>query len=209
MAAAGDTAVSIIADIVAKGPFILVVEGGIPTAFGGATCTVWTLNGSDVTMLTAVQALASKASAVMCVGTCASFGGVGAAAPNPTGVEPVSVAIGKPTINVAGCPPHPDWMIWTLAQILGNQTINVDKYGRPMYLYSNTVHMQCTRRSSPRATTFGQDTYCMRDMGCIGPYTYAHCPGGQWNNGANWCVDANSQCLGCTQPDFPQANLRS
>jgi hydrogenase small subunit len=209
MAAAGDTAVLQIANAVSAGNYILVVEGGVPTAFNGATCIVWSQNGSDVTMLSAVQALASKAKAIMCVGTCASFGGVAAAGPNPTGVQSVSVATGKPTFNVSGCPPHPDWIVWTLAHILGNQTITLDKYRRPSYYYSNLVHMQCPRRNNPRATTYGQDTYCMRDMGCHGTTTYSHCPGGQFNNGANWCVDANSQCIGCTQPDFPQANLRS
>ena len=209
MAAAGDTAVAQIASIVSNGNFILVVEGGVPTAFGGATCFVRTLNGSEVTMLTAVQALASKAKAILCIGTCASFGGVAAASPNPTGIKSVSVATGKPTVNVSGCPPHPDWIVWTLAQILGNQPLTLDSHRRPSHLYSNTVHMQCPRRNNPRASTYGQDTYCMRNKGCLGPYTYSQCPSGQWNNGANWCVDANSQCIGCTQPDFPQTNLRS
>jgi len=209
MAAAGDTAVSVIANAVSSGPFILVVEGGVPTAFGGATCFVWTLNGNDVTMLTAVQALASKASAVMCIGTCSSFGGVPAANPNPTGIKSVSLATGKPTVNVPGCPPHPDWIVWTLAQILGNQSMALDAYGRPKALYGKTVHSQCPRREGEDASTYGQDNRCMEEMGCCGPQTYAPCPVSLWNGGVNWCVDANSQCLGCTSPNFPQAPLRS
>jgi hydrogenase small subunit len=209
MAAAGNTAVAVIADIVAKGNYILVVEGGVPTAFGGATCFVWSQNGNDITMLTAVQGLAKGAAAILCIGTCASFGGVAASNPNPTGVKAVSVVTGKPTVNISGCPPHPDWIVWTIAQLLGKQPLPLDQYSRPTALYGKTVHRQCPRRETEEADTYGQDNRCMEELGCLGPKTYAPCPVTLWNGGVNWCVDTNSQCIGCTQPNFPASPLRS
>jgi hydrogenase small subunit len=73
MGAAGDTAVKRLNDLSA-GPFILAVEGGIPTAFNGKTCILWSDSGAEVTALGAVQALASRSIANLSIGTCASFG---------------------------------------------------------------------------------------------------------------------------------------
>ena len=53
------------------------------------------------------------------------------------------------------------------------------------------------------AQTFGVDNQCLIALGCNGPGTYAPCPSMKWNNGANWCVDANANCLGCVEPTFP------
>src|SRR5579863_4680339 len=91
MGAAGDLAVQQLANA-AAGQYILAVEGGIPTIYSGKTCTIYTSNGIDVTALAAVQTLAPKAKAVLSIGTCASFGGMAAAAPNPTQIESLSVA---------------------------------------------------------------------------------------------------------------------
>ena len=141
MGAAGDLAVQTLQNASA-GKFILAVEGGIPTLYGGKTCTVYTQNGVDVTALQAVQQLAPKAMKVISVGTCASFGGMSAAAPNPTGVKSVLAATGVSTINVSGCPPHPDWIVWIIAQLLAGANPALDRYGRPTALYGRTIHSQ-------------------------------------------------------------------
>lgn len=203
MALAGQDAVLQAQQAYSSGKYILVVEGGVPTAFSGNTCWPWTFNGQDVTFQTAITSLASRATAVVCVGTCAAWGGVAAAPPNPTGVKGVKAVTGKSTINIAGCPPHPDWIAWAIVQLLLNKPVTLDKYGRPTTLYGRTVHSQCPRREMDETERIGQDNRCLKELGCKGPSTMANCPSIRWNGGVNWCVDANSPCYGCTSPTFP------
>jgi len=214
MALAGEDAVDQAEVAYNKGGYVLAVEGGIPTAFGGNTCWAWSVSRADgtfqdVTFLKAAQDLAAKAAAILCIGTCASWGGIPAAAPNPTGVKGVKAATGKNTINIAGCPPHPDWVVWAVVQLLIGNSIPLDSYSRPTALFSRTVHDRCPREDNEEAHTFGIDRRCLEELGCRGPHTRGDCPTRLWNGGANWCVDANALCLGCTEPQFPFARLAS
>ena len=142
--------------------------------------------------------------ATIAVGTCASFGGVSAMTPNPTGVRSLSQAAGVATINVAGCPPHPAWIVWTIAQLLLGKSIPKDSNGRPTSIYGRTVHSQCPRRERDEAGSFGTSG-CLRELGCRGPQTYANCPNNLFNGGVNWCIGANAPCIGCTDPSFSAA----
>lgn len=210
MGAAGDLAVQTLRAAEA-GTFILAVEGGIPTLYNGKTCTVWTENGVDVTALAAVKELAPKAKYVLSIGACASFGGIPGAAPNPTIVKSVQAASGVSPINIPGCPPHPDWIVWTIAQLLSGKVPALDSSRRPTALYGSTVHSQCSRRNHAWATSLSQTGLCNGNLGCKGRATYADCPTRQWNNMVNWCVGtvssngngADSLCQGCTQSGFP------
>jgi hydrogenase small subunit len=208
MGAAGDLAVSALRDA-SSGPFVLVVEGGIPTAFGGHTAMLWTEAGVEVTAQSAVMDLAPRAAAVVCVGTCSSFGGIPAAAPNPTGIKSVSSLTGVNTFNIPGCPAHPDWIIGTVAQLLAGSPPALDSLRRPTAYYGSIVHNNCPRNGRDWASTFGVQDLCLRAMGCKGPNTHGNCQGsagkGIWNNATNWCVGANSICLGCTESGFPDA----
>ena len=49
MALSGDDAVAQAEDAYTKGGYVLIVEGAVPTAFGGNTCSPWSYNGQDVT----------------------------------------------------------------------------------------------------------------------------------------------------------------
>ena len=205
MAAAGDTAVAVVEQAYNAGGYLLAVEGGIPTAFNGNACQAWNYNGEDVTFQQAVTDLASRASGILCIGTCAAWGGIPAAPPNPTMIQGVKSATGRDTINIAGCPPHPDWIVWAVVQLLLGNTISVDSYGRPRKLYSTKVHDRCPRKEIDDAKTFGIDKRCLEELGCRGQETRANCPTNLWNNGTNWCCDANAVCIGCTEPGFPGA----
>ena len=205
MGAAGDLAVKNLKDLSA-GPFILAVEGGIPTAFNGKACVLWSDGGTEVTALSAVRDLASRSMANLCIGTCASFGGVAAGSPNPTQIQSVSQATGKSTINIPGCPAHPDWIVLTIAELLAGRTPALDSSGRPATFFSGDslrVHSRCPRREGGEASTFGLDGRCLQELGCKGPSTQGDCPTRQWNNKTNWCVGANAICLGCTESGFP------
>jgi NiFe hydrogenase small subunit HydA len=107
------------------------------------------------------------------------------------------------TINIAGCPPHPDWMIGTIAQLLAGNSVPLDEYGRPLSIYGETVHDNCPLRGNEMATSFAQTGKCMMELGCRGPSTFSPCPYQKWNNSVSWCVNAGSPCIGCTEPSFP------
>lgn len=203
MGAAGSLAVQNALGAEASGSFVLAVEGGVPTAFGGRCCYVWRENGRDMTALEVVRRLAPKAAAVLSIGTCASFGGMSGAAPNPTGIRSVRSVTGRTTINIPGCPSHPDWIVGTIAKLLAGTRVSVDSSGRPTDYFSANIHSACPRNGQPWATTFGQDGLCLRDRGCKGPNTRGDCASRKWNGGVNWCVGANAICTGCTENGFP------
>lgn len=205
MGCAGQSAAEVAKAAYTKGGYILAVEGGVPTAFNGETCWAWTYNNVDITFLKAVTDLASRAATVLAIGTCAGWGGIPAAPPNPTQVKGVSAAVGKSTINIAGCPPHPDWIVWAVAQLLLGKPIPLDGFGRPRFLFDQKVHENCPRKEAHEAQTFGVGG-CLKELGCRGPKTEANCPNLLWNNRANWCIDANAPCYGCTEPGFPGSN---
>jgi len=197
-----------------KGDYILVAEGAFPTATDAIYGAIGERDGKSVTMVERLEELAKDALAILAVGTCASFGGIPAAAPNPTGCKPASEilkikAISKPLINIPGCPPHPDWFVGTVASIILNglpKASDLDDNLRPLAFYGKLIHENCPRRAyfdeGKFAKKFGDDG-CMYELGCKGPITYADCPLRQWNNGTNWVIGAGAPCNGCTQPEFP------
>ena len=154
--------------------------------------------------------LAGKAKAVLAIGTCASYGGIPASGPNVTGIKSVSAVTGKATVNIAGCPIHPDWITWALVQLLLNKPIALDSNGRPTALFSGTVHSRCPRREGEDdGGGYGRDGRCFREVGCRGPHTTAMCPVSKWNNGVQWCIGVNVPCLGCTEPSTRLAKSAS
>ena len=210
MGAAGDLAVQTLYDAT-SGPFILAMEGGIPTAFGGRTCYVWSEpDGEEITAMQAAEYLATHQNTVarLSIGTCASFGGIPSGGPNPTGIVSLAELTGLSTINIPGCPSHPDWVVWTIAQLLAGNTPALDSDRRPRQLFSGegcNVHRRCPRRERDEANTFGIDGQCLEELGCKGKQTQADCPSRMWNSGTNWCIGANTVCLGCTEKGFPDA----
>jgi len=188
--------------------FILLIEGGVPTAFEGHACVSWSVGGKEVTFLEAVQTLSEKAYQVMCIGTCAAYGGISAMGANPMAVKSIREAIGKDTINVSGCPPHPNWVVETLVQLLQGKPVSLDGQGRPVSIYGGRrMCDQCPFEGRGETRTLGVREQCMEALGCWGEAISAPCPTMQWNNRVNWCIAAGSPCLGCIEPTFPGASL--
>lgn len=197
-----------------KGGYILVVEGAVPTAQGGIHCVIGEEKGGKVTLVSRVESLASNALAVVALGTCASYGGIPAASPNPTQCLSVgevlkAAKITTPVVNIPGCPIHPDWFVGTLVSVLlfglpGPE--DLDEIGRPKAFFSALVHDNCTRRAYYDENKFAKklsEPGCLYELGCKGPVTYADCPTRLWNNGVNWCVGSGAPCMGCCEPGFP------
>jgi len=159
-----------------------------------------------------MRSLGKVAAGVLAFGTCSAFGGIPAAKPNPTGAMSVREFFAKekiatPVINVSGCPPHPDWMVGTLAHLLSYGLPKMDEDGRPLLFYGKNQHENCPFRGYYEEKKFAKyfgDEGCRYVLGCKGPFAYADCWYRRWNNGPNWCVQ-NAICLGCVESGFPDA----
>jgi len=188
--------------------FILVVEGGIPTKEKGVYCTIAEKNNKELTMLEAVTTLGMTAKAVIAAGSCASYGGIPAAAPNPTGVVGVDQVVkDKPVINLSLCPMHPDHFLGTVVYVLKYGKIpELDKFGRPKMFYPEPIHDNCYRRQYFDAGRFAQhigDEGCLAFLGCKGFVATSDCYKRGWNNNVNWCIKAGAPCQACSEPTFP------
>jgi [NiFe] hydrogenase small subunit len=208
MAASGEAAEKSLHDCVTKnaGKFICVVDGAIPTVQNGAWGTV-----GGKTFLEVAKEVCPKALATICIGTCASFGGLPAAKPNPSGAKSVSEAIGIKTLNISGCPPNPINFVGTVVNfLLFGKLPDLDDKGRPLFAFGKTIHDQCPRRghfeNGEFVTSFNsaeaRKGYCLYQMGCKGPETYNNCPTVKFNDGTSWPVQAGHPCIGCSEPDF-------
>lgn len=214
MAGAGEVAIKELERAHQEGGYILVMEGAIPLGAGGSYCVVGEKEGQDIPLAWWVEGLSGDALAVLAVGTCAAFGGIPAAAGNPTNCVGVrdffaSRQITTPLINLPGCPPHPDWFMGTLASVLLfglPKPEELDVLGRPKAFYGGLVHENCPRRAYFDEGKFAKslsDEGCLYELGCKGPVTHADCPTRHWNHGLNWCVGSGAPCIGCTEPTFP------
>ena len=212
MAAAGDPAISVLAEVRKKysGQYFLVIEGSIPTAAQGQFATLGESGDQAVPFVHRVREMSRDAKAVMAVGSCAAFGGIPAANPNPTGSEPAAKFTGNtPLVNLPGCPTHPDWVLGTLLHLVRYGVPDLDALKRPLFFYNQTVHDFCERRLDFDNGRFARrlsEPGCLYKLGCKGPMAYADCPSRKFNNAVNWCVGANSPCLACVEPSFPDAS---
>lgn len=208
MAAAGHQAEEQLHNAIKKydGKFICVVEGSIATKYNGGYGKV-----GGRSFLEIAKEVCPKAAAVISIGSCASFGGIPAAAPNPGGYKGVGDAIGIKPVNIPGCPPNPINLVGTVVNyLLLGKLPELDESGRPLFAFGKTIHDQCPRRShfenEEFVEEFGSEEaalgYCLYKVGCRGPETYNNCPIAKFNDGTSWPVEAGAPCIGCSQPNF-------
>jgi hydrogenase small subunit len=188
------------------GRYLLIVDGSIPTGNAGYS----TIAGHD--NLTMLKEAAEGAAAIVALGSCAAFGGIPGAAPNPTGAVPVGEIVkDKPIINVPGCPPIPVVITGVLVQYLTfGKLPELDALGRPRSFYGQTLHDRCYRRPFYERGQFAESFddagakagWCLYKLGCKGPTTYNACATVKWNNGTSFPIEAGHGCIGCSEPGF-------
>jgi hydrogenase small subunit len=209
MAAAGGAADRTLRQAVAanKGKYLLAIDGSVPLADGG----VYSLTGgkSNVSML---QEFAPDAAAILAIGTCAAYGGIPKAYPNPTGAVGVEdVITDKPIVNIPGCPPIPDVLSGVLVHFVSfGKLPEVDDRKRPLAYFGTTIHDQCYRKpfydQGKFAKSFDDEGarqgWCLFELGCKGPTTHNACASLKWNDNTSFPIQSGHGCLGCSEPDF-------
>jgi hydrogenase small subunit len=189
------------------GEYIAIVDGSIPLGANGAYST-----SGGVSNLDTLRQVAEGAAAIVAVGTCAAYGGLPMADPNPTGAVSVEDLItDKPIVNVPGCPPIPTVITGVLAHYLTfGRLPELDALKRPKVFYGQNIHDRCYRRPfyerGQFAETFDDEGarqgWCLFKLGCKGPTTYNACATAKWNEGTSWPVEAGHGCIGCSEPRF-------
>src|SRR4051812_42474164 len=205
-------------------PFVLVVEGSIPNekikkdgywaAYGYDKAT-----GQPIPTCDWLDRLAPKATAVVAIGTCATYGGIHAMSGNPTGAMGLAdylgwsfrTKAGLPVVNVPGCPVQPDNFMETLLYLLYQlaglaPVIPLDEALRPRWLFGETVHDGCDRAGFYEQGDFAQaygSPKCLVKIGCWGPVVNCNVPKRGWMAGIGGCPNVGGICIGCTMPGFP------
>ena len=192
-----------------KGKYLCVVEGAIPIGKGKEWCTI---GAKAETFEEHLLKVAGNSAAVVAVGTCATFGGVPAASPNPTGAVGVQdIVRGKPIINIPACPANPANITGTILHfVLTGQVPELDHLNRPKFAFGYRIHDNCERRAHFDAGEFveewgdegAKNNFCLYKMGCKGPMTFNNCSIIRYNEAVNWPIGAGHGCIGCSEPQF-------
>ncbi len=207
MAASGAQAEAALSSAIANnaGKYVLVVEGAIPTKDDGIYYEMGGRPGMQV-----LKEVAAKSAAVIAMGSCASWGGVPSADPNPTGAVGVdSLLSGKPVVNLPGCPPNPyNLLAVVLEYVTMGKLPALDEVGRPKFAYERVIHENCPRRAhfdaGRFAAAFGDEGHrkgwCLYKLGCKGPVTHASCSTRPFNEIPScWPIGTGIPCVGCTE----------
>ncbi|HFU75634.1 MAG TPA: hydrogenase [Arcobacter sp.] len=192
-----------------KDKYLLFVEGAIPLGING---NFGTIGASGETMHDQLMRVSKHAAAVVAVGSCATFGGVPAASPNPTdAVGVMDLVKGKPLINIPACPANPANMVGVILHyILTGQVPELDSLLRPKFAFGYRIHDNCERRAHFDAGEYveewgddaAKNNFCLYKMGCKGPMTFNNCSIIRYNEGVNWPIGVGHGCIGCSEPDF-------
>lgn len=209
MAAAGHQAEEILEQTIEKydGQYILACEGNPPLKEDGMYCLQ-----SGKPYLEKLKHMAAHCKAIIAWGSCASWGCVQAAKPNPTGAVPIHKVIrDKPIIKVPGCPPIAEVMTGVVTYMLTFDRLpSLDRQGRPKMFYGQRIHDKCYRRPHFDAGQFAESWddegarkgFCLYKMGCKGPTTYNACSTMRWNDGVSFPIQSGHGCLGCSENGF-------
>jgi Ni,Fe-hydrogenase I small subunit len=202
---------------------VLCLEGSVLRGPNG-TGRFHMLGGTDKPMMEWIELLSKQAQYTVAVGSCAAFGGISAAGDNITDATGLQFEgevpggflgdqyrslSGYKTINISGCPVHPDWVTETLISLsLGEHTEEaVDLFGRPRMYADQLVHHGCSRNEyyeyKASAELPGDRGCMMENMGCLGTQAHADCNSRPWN-GAGSCTKGGYACINCTAPEFEE-----
>jgi hydrogenase small subunit len=212
-------------------PYVVVLEGSVPddqalpedegyySAMGAGGFDPESEGDQPNRVTGWLKRLCPDAAASVAIGTCATWGGVPAAAGNVTGSmslmdflgKDYRSALGVPVVNVPGCSPIGDNFTEVVAALLmflqGTGPLpELDELGRPAWQFGETVHRHCPRAGYYEEGTFAKqegDQECLVDVGCWGPVVQCNITERGAINHMGGCMVAGGACIGCTMPGFP------
>ncbi len=156
MAAAGADAERALKEAIRAnaGKFILVVEGSIPQP---PTADYITIAGRPA--IEVLREVSRDAAAIITIGSCASWGGIPSADPNPTNATGVETLIReRPLVNIPGCPPNPYTFLATVLEYaVRGKLPALDEKRRPKFAFDRTIHDHCPRRAHFDAGEFVEE----------------------------------------------------
>jgi ferredoxin hydrogenase small subunit len=200
---------------------IFCVEGAILMGPNG-TGRFNRLAGTDRTLMDWTRSLAQLSGTTVAVGSCAAFGGIAATDPDPTEATGLQQSgkgaggllgaayrskSGLPVVNVAGCAPHPGWIMETLSAIAAEEltATDLDRLGRPRFFADHLAHHGCSRNEFyefKASAEHPSDRGCMMEhLGCKATQAVGDCNQRPWNGGGS-CTDGGYACVACTAPGF-------
>lgn len=187
--------------------YILAVEGGV----NAIDTFFFTVGGHGKNSHDTLQNAAKNAKAIFAMGTCSSYGGIQAAAPNPTKACGISEVLTQPVVNIPGCPPSDVNMVASLVYYAIFKVVpNLDENNRPKWAYGKCLHDMCERKAKFESGEFAQEFddelakngACLFKVGCKGPYTFNNCPKVKFNAKTSWPVASGHGCMACSEPNF-------
>ncbi len=212
-------------------PYVVVLEGSVPddqafptddgyfSAMGAGGFDPESETDQPNRVTDWLWKLAPGAAAYVAIGTCATWGGIPAAAGNITGSMSLTdflgqdyrSALGVPVVNIPGCSPVGDNFTETVAAVLlFLQNLaplpQFDELGRPAWLFTETVHRHCPKAGYYEEGVFAEepgDNQCLVEIGCWGPVVQCNIVERGAINHMGGCMVAGGACIGCTMPGFP------
>ncbi|CAA6605408.1 Uptake hydrogenase [Rhodospirillaceae bacterium LM-1] len=199
----------------------LLVEGAVLNGPNG-TGQFQMAPGMGRPMNRLIADLAEKARHVVAVGSCAAFGGVVAGLGSRTQAVGLQYDGGEaggllgagwrsksglPVVNVAGCAPHPGWIVETLLLLADGALApnDLDSFQRPSFFADHLAHHGCNRNEyyeyKASAHDPSQQGCLMENLGCRATQAPGDCNRRRWN-GAGSCTNAGYACIACTVPGF-------
>jgi NiFe hydrogenase small subunit HydA len=178
--------------------------------------------GTDRSIYHWVTELAGVADHVVSVGSCAAYGGIPAAGINPTdatglqfhGPDPGGALgaefrskRGLPVVNIAGCAPHPGWIMESLVALSSGDLVaaDLDAFGRPKFIANHLAHHGCSRNEfyefKASAEKMSERGCLMEHLGCKATQAVGDCNQRAWNGGGS-CTKGGYACIACTSPGF-------
>jgi hydrogenase small subunit len=195
-------------------PFVLVLEGSVldetQAGAGSFSRLGMDLAGRPLTTAAWLDRLAPHAEAVVAIGSCATWGGIPAAAGCATGAMGLEAylggdfrsRVGLPVINVPGCAPPGEAFIEILISVSLHLArlvpLDLDAEHRPRWLYNQLAHPL-----PPRVDYLPARVYDRTDR----PGTGCPVPVQGWMNKMGGCAHVGGACIGCTAPDFADRYL--
>ncbi len=212
-------------------PYVVILEGSVPddqafpsdlgyfSAMGGGGFDPESETDQPNRVTDWLWKLAPGAAAYIAIGTCATWGGIPAAAGNITGSmslmdylgKDYRSALGVPVVNIPGCSPIGDNFTETVAAVLLflqnlGPLPKFDELGRPAWLFEETVHRHCPKAGYYEEGVFAEepgDNQCLVEIGCWGPVVQCNIVERGAINHMGGCMVAGGACIGCTMPGFP------